>query len=550
MKKNAKESSTSILQAMEQIVKLSENSGLSEEFFEKAQNYISFVSGKLGLTPGEALMFSVFIDQSDDSSIRIRDIASHFRCRTISILRYASDIESLVKKKLIRCSTDRQSKSYRVPMQVVEAVKSDKPYKPKPIKGITCEELFFELENLFEQRNDNELTTDSLMSEINELFKANPQLAFVKRTGALGLPDEDRLLLVFFCHLFVRDNDDNIGFHDFDDLFDRKIIFRKKKAELERRESILLSKDLIENSGSDGLGDRSSFKLTDASKNSLLSELNISVTTDKAEKNLLQYTSLTPKQMFYNSSERKQVEQLTDLLMKDNFAMIQARLKENGMRTGFACLFHGGPGTGKTETVYQIARITGRNIMQVNVSKVKSMWVGESEKNIKSVFDRYRALAEDSCNAPILFFNEADAIIGKRQEGAERAVDKMENSIQNIILQEMENLNGILIATTNLTQNMDKAFERRFLYKIQFDKPSVQARKSIWQTMLPGISSEEAMELASSYDFSGGQIENIARKHLVGKILYGESSGGIREIIELCRNELIDKDISRKKIGF
>lgn len=91
------------------------------------------------------------------------------------------------------------------------------------------------------------------------------------------------------------------------------------------------------------------------------------------------------------------------------------------------------------------------------------MWVGESEKNIKGIFDDYKQKVKQSVKAPILLFNEADAIIGKRQVGAERAVEKMENSIQNIILQEIEQLDGILIATTNLAENMDKAFERHFL---------------------------------------------------------------------------------------
>lgn len=91
------------------------------------------------------------------------------------------------------------------------------------------------------------------------------------------------------------------------------------------------------------------------------------------------------------------------------------------------------------------------------------MWVGESEKNIKGIFDDYKQKVKQSVKAPILLFNEADAIIVKRQVGAERAVEKMENSIQNIILQEIEQLDGILIATTNLAENMDKAFERRFL---------------------------------------------------------------------------------------
>lgn len=106
-------------------------------------------------------------------------------------------------------------------------------------------------------------------------------------------------------------------------------------------------------------------------------------------------------------------------------------------------------------------------------------------------------------------------------EGASKAVDKMENSIQNIILQEMETLDGIMIATSNLTTNLDKAFERRFLYKIRFDKPSLTARAEIWQTMLPALNENDAYTLASQFDLSGGEIENIVRKHSVNAILSG-----------------------------
>jgi len=139
--------------------------------------------------------------------------------------------------------------------------------------------------------------------------------------------------------------------------------------------------------------------------------------------------------------------------------------------------------------------------------------VGESEKHIKALFTCYREHVKTSENIPILFFNEADAIINLRMEFTEgsRAVEKMENSIQNIILQELENIEGIIIAATNMTQNMDKAFERRFLYKIEFNKPDKQVRKMLWKSMLPELNEKESHELASRFDFSGGQIENIAR---------------------------------------
>lgn len=165
-------------------------------------------------------------------------------------------------------------------------------------------------------------------------------------------------------------------------------------------------------------------------------------------------------------------------------------------------------------------------LSQVNISEIKSMWVGESEKNIKGIFDDYRKMVKQSAKTPILLFNEADAIIGKRMVGAEKAVDKLENNIQNIILQEIEQLDGILIATTNLAENMDKAFERRFLYKVKFEKPDLHGRLQIWQTMIPSLNDADASFLAARYDFSGGEIENIAR-HYTNPIHFTWQTGRI-----------------------
>ena len=224
-------------------------------------------------------------------------------------------------------------------------------------------------------------------------------------------------------------------------------------------------------------------------------------------------------------------------------------MKEKGFRNGFACLFYGGPGTGKTETVYQLARQTGRNIMVVDVPRIKSKWVGESEKNIKALFDRYREQVKRATLTPILLFNEADAIIGIRKNGASSAVDKMENSIQNIILQEMETLDGIMIATTNLQQNLDKAFERRFLYKIKFDKPTEEARTHIWHSMIPELSELDTHTLAAKYDFSGGQIENIARHYTIDSILHDTTDDTLSLLIAHCDNERLDEK-DKRKIGF
>jgi len=149
---------------------------------------------------------------------------------------------------------------------------------------------------------------------------------------------------------------------------------------------------------------------------------------------------------------------------------------------------------------------------------------------------------------PILLFNEADAIINKRSNNVNAAVDKMENACQNIILQAMENFSGIMIATTNLTSNMDSAFERRFLYKVCFNKPTADTRTQIWKSMLPFLSNEEAKSLAKDYDFSGGQIENIARKQTVDSILYGDHQD-ISSVRSYCHSENI-RNTKKNRIGF
>ena len=124
--------------------------------------------------------------------------------------------------------------------------------------------------------------------------------------------------------------------------------------------------------------------------------------------------------------------------------------------------------------------------------------------------------------------------------------------MQNIILQEMEQFDGIMIATTNLAQNMDPAFERRFLYKIQFERPDASVRANLWQVMIPELNTEECQALGEKFDFSGGQIENVARKYAINTILNDiEPNNRLSELITLCREECLnDMTSPRAHVGF
>jgi SpoVK/Ycf46/Vps4 family AAA+-type ATPase len=539
-----------ILGSLEKIVEISKKYGI-DRCFSKGKAHLDYVTGKLDISPIQAVLFSHFMERSACRQIMLSEIADSFKCSKIRVLKYLNECEALEKKKLIRCARDRENDciSFRVPRDVKTSLAKNDAFKPERNENLSIFDFFTVLEQLFAEKENHELTFDSLKTELQELININMHLLFCKKIMSYKLKEDDLVLLILFCHLYGNNNDDHIGFHDLNFLFDDNRTAKYKKRSLSDGSHILVEHKYVVFTNDNGFVNKESWKVSDTAKKELLSELNIEKRNYR--KNLILHDSIQCKKMFYNERENESIQKLISLLKEENYQKVQGRLSDNGMRKGFACLFSGTPGTGKTETAYQIARETGRNIMMIDISNTKSCWFGESEKIIKEIFDTYRHAVENSELAPILLLNEADAVIGKRQEfnGSSRAVDQTENAIQNIILQEMENLSGILIATTNLTQNMDSAFERRFLYKIEFSKPCLEARQSIWQSMMPSLSSSETDKLASRYDLSGGQIENIARKVEVDLVI---NSGEISmdTLASHCMDESSNQFNTSKKIGF
>ena len=546
-KKNQQKSVPTLLQAIEKVVELAEDSKMSEEFMLKAAPEINLLAESFGITERQAVLFCVCMEKGP-RRVDYDDLASYLDLNKIGVLSYASDIDALVRRRLLKFRDVKDEDDFDIPSVVIRSLKHNEVYQLPQRKGLDCAALFELLDQWFEDLDDDAITPHDLCEELQTLFEDNPQVGFVKHLKEYYLDDEDEMMVAFFAHRLVNRDDDDIRFSDIEDLYDSRADFTNAKGKLRSGEHKLQKKKLIEHKCVDGLADVTKYKLTEAAKRELLAEMKINEAEEKLA-DMLDSSKLTEKQLFFPKDIQRQVEELGSFLQPENYQKIQERMKEKGFRYGFACLFYGSPGTGKTETVYQLAKKTGRNIMVVDVPQLKSMWVGQSEKNVKALFDRYREQVKKAKLTPILLFNEADAIIGKRKSGAENAVDKMENSLQNIILQEMEQLDGIMIATTNLQQNMDKAFERRFLYKIKFDKPTEEARASIWQTMIPDLSELDVHTLASKYDFSGGQIENIARHYAIDTILHGQSEDVLPMLIRHCDNERLDEK-NVKKIGF
>ncbi|MDR1783350.1 MAG: ATP-binding protein [Dysgonamonadaceae bacterium] len=550
-----------LLSHFEQIIKLSAGSGFNDEFFHKARQHINAVKKILKINDIQAALFAHFLNRCD-STISLNGIANSIGSEQIRVLQYMNEIEELEKRRMVRRHQHDFYPSYSVPRGVIEAVRHNKAYHPPSRKNLSIEALFDVLNQLFQELRKNVLTFDLFVYEIKALFAENQQLGFTQKLEQFkfiesdekqsldnGFPyfsEEDYVLLLRFCNLFVEEERDNIYFSDINDCFPERNTYSIQWS-LAHKTNLLFKEGLIENTNEDGFAIRETYRLTDKAKTELLGELNIIQKQAKTQRDITLYTSIASKQMYYNEKEQHQVAELTALLQEENFNKVTQRLTDKGMRTGFACLFHGAPGTGKTETVYQIARQTERNIYQVDISNTKSMWFGESEKCIKGIFLRYRALLKTEKIAPILLFNEADAVIGKRKDVTSGNIAQTENAIQNIILQEMETLDGIMIATTNLTQNLDKAFERRFLYKIEFGKPNTDAKRAIWKTTIPELSEADATTLANRYDFSGGQIENIARKAAIDSIICGKEPD-LAKLEFHCKSESLIN--GRRAIGF
>ncbi len=539
-----------LLTAVEHIVDLVGDLKLSSEFYSQADSYIKYISKKLDITNDQSLLLALFIDRYDDERITISDLAESVGCRPTRMLMYSNDLTELEKRGFIICCHRARYLSYRVPVEVVESFQQNEKYELPNISGLSCVDMFDILNNIFDLRNKAELSYEVTMQRVNDLFEANKQLEYVQKLKSINLSDDDKMVLIYMSNELVNKRSIYINVNsDLEDLFDSNSKFIAIRNAIQNASSELLKRGFIEFCNEFGFAKNNVILLTTETINALLCELNFSLSQVKRN-DVLKADAIVHKKLFYNQMVSKQVSELNDLLDDTKYKQIRERMKEKGFRCCFTCLFYGAPGTGKTETALQLARQTSRDILQVNLAEIKSKWVGESEKNIKLLFDNYRAYVKECERTPILLFNEADGIISKRREGNNNAVDKMENTIQNIILQEMETLDGILIATTNLTQNMDNAFERRFLYKIRFDKPDANVRQNLWLTMMPTIPESDAQKLADIYDFSGGQIENISRKASINAILHGEESNTLSSLIDYCNEERIQNHSTPRKVGF
>ena len=544
----------SLLSLADKLLQRARNSQLSKEFFSENKSIINKIAESQAITPLQAVLLIAIFEMSSHSRVDIDDLSRFFDISTIGMLSYTEDLEVLLERKFIRRTSNNDvngtQESYSLSGAVVEAFKQNKAFVPADLHCDNTEDFFAQLDEWYSLRDDNELSANDHVREIRGLFNENQHLPFVQafKANTQKLTAAEKSLLLLFCMLFVKNDDNEVYPRQWNFIFDVRLQARRLANALADGTSPLMSQGLVDYSNNEGRAMNNAYCLTDYAKQALLPDI-VSPSGKLTSNRLLSSEKIVEKKLFYNKEEQRQIDQMAALLQQEKYVDVCKNLEKKGMRQGICCLLHGSPGTGKTETVLQLAKASGRDIFRVDLAQMRSKWVGDSEKEVQAMFDEYASCVRKSEIAPILLINEADGILTTRMHGAERSVDKMENTMQNIFLQNMEDMKGILIATTNLADNLDPAFERRFLFKVKYDKPNVEAKKQIWLSMMPELSEEDAQRLAGDFDFSGGQIENICRKKTINEVL-SNADTNFEQLRQYCRDEQIKKDANGRPIGF
>lgn len=189
------------------------------------------------------------------------------------------------------------------------------------------------------------------------------------------------------------------------------------------------------------------------------------------------------------------------------------------LKAGYRALFYGPPGTGKTLAATLIGKRNGMDVYRVDLSMIVSKYIGETEKNLAQIFD----IAEN--RNWILFFDEADALFGKRTS-TDSSNDRHANQEVAYLLQRIEDFPGTVILATNLRSNIDEAFSRRFQALVYFPMPDEESRQILWEKMLPpswlGTEGDNLVKYAMKAELSGGAIANVIRSCALQLLALGQ----------------------------
>ncbi len=249
-------------------------------------------------------------------------------------------------------------------------------------------------------------------------------------------------------------------------------------------------------------------------------------------------------------------KELLENILKQQDKKVLERLNSWGIKSNknieAKIIFYGPAGTGKTMSALAMAKSMKKTVLSFDCSKILSKWVGESEQNVRKIFDTYKNIVQTCKQSPILLLNEADQFLSTRVESSSGS-DKMHNQMQNIFLEQIERFNGVIIATTNFLESLDSAFSRRFDYKIEFKKPDFKDRLKMWEKFLPRKASFEKafdVNILANYELSGAQILMVIKNTALKVAVTEDGVFKMQDFIESIQKELNSSFDKSKIVGF
>ena len=543
------------LARLENISRAAIKSELNLHALARVQGDIDAIASFLGITTAQTILFAVISDLSLQRTVTLEGLAKHFDCSVLRLVTYMKETEYLEKKgfvkRLIRRKGRRPSYNdigFTVPAFVIDALLQGDPAKLEAATRFDLPAFLKQVTDLIDEREENTISTTQVLEEAGFLIAANKQLPFVSYVDS-GLKSILSKCAVFAFSFVRLKGQASVDFESFaNSLFDDLSQQLEFCQELASGRHELVTTGYIKLIASEFDGEKSASLSLRTARELYHSYPNL-LKPENDRSGLIDYKSLKNKNLLFCPELKEQLDLLEDIMKPSKFRSYCRQLKRNGLSSGITAVFSGEPGTGKTEEVYQLARRTKRCIMMVDLSQMRNKWFGESEKRVKQVFDDYEAIRKTSLVEPILFINEADGLLTKRIDlsASNEASDRVTNTMQNVLLQALENFEGILIATTNLTGNLDRAYERRFSLRLNFPRPDKHIRASIWKEKLPALANEEARLLGERFEISGGEIDNQVRQVLLKKVL-NKNNDLYLTLVQSCSES--HSFTSKKKVGY
>ena len=532
-----------------------------ESTIEEYNNEVKIVCDFFDVEPKTGVLLSVIICDQLIGEVRyIHKVFKNIGFSSLEIISLNNQIKDLVKRSWLKQSNKtfpyaKEIKSnqteYIISQHILNAVLFLDKELIENERPLDFTDGLIKLRNYMKHLVDSNLYEDEMYDGVQQFLWDFKENTFLKEiTESQELLVEEKLILFWLSseYIFDREEFDLDAVCDFLG-FENNFIYNFKQR-IKNDKSTLFNTNYLSFVNPE-LADFSSITYGDKMLD-LLTKTCVKVEQKKIKHKfcqLIQPDDIEFKNLYFNTKQQQDITKIIDMLSPENYKKMCENFKSHKMKEALSLLFYGLSGTGKTELVRQIAKKHNRILLMVDIASIKSMWVGESEKNIRRVFREYAEALKICDLAPILFFNEADAILNKRRK-IESSSDQMLNSMQNILLQYLEDFEGIFMATTNFINNLDDAFDRRIFYKKAFELPDENTRFQILQDLFPEWPSDWIKDIASDFELSGSQIQNIKRKLLVDSILFDIDYSNKELLVNYIEEELGFRKKNRTEIGF